>query len=590
MNPSECLKGIGVSPGIAIGEACVMDDHRSRLPLYHLTSEQVDNEIERLKAAIAAAKAELESIRKLAAPRLGESHLYILDVGILLLGDDMLIGEAQKQIQSNRTNAEWAIQAAIDHFTRIFEGIDDPYLRDRSLDIAHAGERILRHLAIEEGREDENASTEPAIIVARDLTPADVAALSADRMMGLVTELGGQTSHTAILAKALGIPAVVGAESATRRISTGDRIILDAHAGAIILDPSPEELAKYHAALHDQPSFAPSADPEAVGPVSTRDGTRIHICVNIEYDRELDLLPAMDLDGVGLYRSEHLYFNRAVMPDEEEHFAHYRRLAEFAYPDTAVVRTMDMGGDRPPPAFAKLVLEEPNPALGLRATRFSLRHKELFKLQLRGILRASVHGNLKIMYPMISGLDEVITVRGVLNEAKAELREEGQLFAEPEEGVLIETPAAAVCADLLAREMDFISVGSNDLTQYTLAVDRTNKEVVDLFEPFHPAMLRIYRNLVQTAASAGKPITVCGELASEPESALILIGLGFRSLSMTMSRIPEVKRAIRGKTIAELEKFAFTLLDCETGSGVRALLKSNQSGLRRNSAPLRSSA
>ncbi len=590
MSSSKHLNGIGVSPGIAIGEAFVLDAQRSRLPFYRLPPEQVDRVIKRLNAAIAAAKAELESIRKIAAPRLGENHLYILDVGILLLGDDMLIGEARKQIQSQRTNAEWAVQAAINHFTRTFEEIDDPYLRDRKLDITHAGERILRHLRKEENREDEESHDEPAIIVAHDLTPADVAALSTDQMMGLVMELGGHTSHTVILAKALGIPAVIGAESATRQISTGDRLVLDAHTGVVILDPSPEELARYKTALHEQPKFLPSRDSDASGPVSTQDGVRILIGANIEYDRELDVLPLMGVDGVGLYRSEHLYFNRSAMPSEEDHYNHYRRLAESSYPGAAVIRTLDMGGDRPPPAVAELVSEEPNPALGLRATRFSLRHRELFKLQLRGILRAAVHGNLKIMYPMVSGLDEVRTVRAVLNEIKIDLQNEGQLFAEPEEGVLIETPAAAICADLLAREIDFISVGSNDLTQYTLAVDRTNKEVADLFEPFHPAMLRIYWNMVQTASSAGIPITVCGELASEPVSALILIGLGFRSLSMTMSRIPEVKLAIRDKTIGELETFAFKLMDCETGGEVKALLNSAQSRLHRNPAPLQSSA
>lgn len=589
MDSSKRLNGIGVSPGIAIGEAYVVDALQAHLSNYHLPPEQVEGEVERLAAAIAEAKAELESIRDFAAPRLGENHLYILDVGILLLGDDMLIGEARDRIQTQRTNAEWAVQAAIDHFMRTFEEIDDPYLRDRRLDIAHAGERILRHLAKDKTREDEKFSQEPAIIVAHDLTPADVAALSADRMMGMVTELGGHTSHTAILAKALGIPAVAGAESAVRRISTGDCLVLDANQGTVIINPLPEELARYKTELRHQAKFVPGGNAGSSGPVSTQDGVGIFIGANIEFDRELDVLPMMGVDGVGLYRSEHLYFNRSALPSENDHYVQYRRLAETAHPGPAVIRTLDMGGDRPPPAITELVSEEPNPALGLRATRFSLRHKELFKLQLRGILRASIHGNLKIMYPMVSGLDEIRAIKAILNEAKADLRKEGQPFGEPEEGVLVETPAAAICIDLLVREMDFISVGSNDLTQYILAVDRTNKEVANLFEPFHPAMLRIYKSMARTALSAGIPITVCGELASDPEMALILIGLGYRSLSMTMSRIPEVRSAIREKTIGELETFAAKLMNCETGHEVREMMDLAHSSLLRSPTSLQSS-
>jgi phosphotransferase system enzyme I (PtsI) len=409
-------------------------------------------------------------------------------------------------------------------------------------------------------------------------------------MKGLVTERGGRTSHTAILAKALGIPAIVGVEFATDRISTGDRLILDAHSGVVIVTPTPKEMAEFQTKFYASADVLPEQESEARGPLSTRDGVRIQVAANIEYDQELDILPNKGIDGVGLYRSEHLYFNRSSMPSEEDHYHHYRRLAESAYPEFAVVRTLDMGGDRPPPAVSNLLMDEPNPALGVRATRFSLRHKDLFKQQLRGILRASVHGKLKIMYPMVSGLDEIHSIRAVLSEAKEELLKEGQPFVEVEEGVLIETPAAAICADILAREMDFIGVGSNDLTQYTLAVDRTNKEVAELFEPFHPAMLRIYRNLVQAASAAGVPITVCGELASEPESALILIGLGFRSLSMTMSRIAEVKSAVQEKNIRELESFALKLMECETGDEVKTRLRSIQSRLRPKNTNLRSSA
>lgn len=591
MSESVRLKAISVSPGIAIGDACVLDDILSRPRLYHLSDDQLEGEVVRLNAAIADAISELEDIRETASSRLGDSHLYILDVGILLLEDEKLIGEARNRIRSQKTNAEWAVQAAIDHFTKTFEGMDDPYLRDRKLDIAHAGERILRHLARKVGsRESLLSQGEPAIIVAHDLTPADVAALSTENMKGLITVRGGPTSHTAILAKALGIPAVVGAETATQRISTGDQVVLDAHLGEVIVNPASDVLSRYEKQLraHPQPSIL--EEPEISGPVVTLDGVRIFVSANIEYDRELDTLSSKGVDGVGLYRSEHLYFNRSTAPSEEEYYAQYRRLAESAYPNPAVIRTMDMGGDRPPPPFAGLIPEESNPALGLRAIRFSLCHRDLFKIQLRGILRAAVHGNLKIMYPMISGIDELREIKSILNEAKDELKKEGQLFAEPEEGVLIETPAAVMCAEMIGRHVNFLGVGSNDLTQYTLAVDRTNKEVADLFEPFHPGMLRMYRQMVQAASSAGISITVCGELASEPESALILIGLGFRSLSMTMSRISEVKAAIRKATLKELTAFSMNLMDCETSGEVRELMGSVRESYRKNPDRLRSSA
>ncbi len=578
---SSRIEGVGASAGVAMGRACVTDASRSRHRLRHISRPKVEGEISRLEAAVRAAVAELEAIKQAVGTRLGESHLYILDVGLLLLRDEMLIGKARERIRDDRTNAEWAVQAAVDHFSRIFEAMDDPYLRDRRLDIGHAGERILRHLAKSHPEDAEGASEEAEIIVAHDLTPADVATLSRGQVLGFVTDLGGRTSHTAIMAEALGIPAVVGAGDATRRISTGNRLIVDGRAGRIIVNPSAEDVAAYEADLRARSGALRSDRAEAHQPAVTQDGVRIIILANIEHDRELESLGDSGVDGVGLFRSEHLYFNREDLPSEEEHYQRYRRLAEAARPNAALVRTLDLGADRQAPVVAPLTREEPNPALGVRAIRFTLRRPDIFKRQLRAILRASVHGELSLMYPMVSGVEEVRAAQALLEEAKAELRAEGRPFADDlKQGVLIETPAAALCADHLARAVDFLGVGTNDLVQYTLAVDRLNKQVAHLYEPLHPAILRLLHGLVRSARSAGVPISVCGELAGDAENALYLVGLGFRSLSMAMSKVAAVKRAIRRASLQGLEELTSAMLECESAEEVRALLNSPRRALR----------
>jgi phosphotransferase system enzyme I (PtsI) len=584
------IEGIGASEGVATGRAWVASTRPSPGALRPVPPEKAEEEVTRLGRAIEAAAAEIEAIRQAASDRLGPSHLYILDLGRLLLQDEMLIGEARRRIREDGLNAEWAVQASVDHFAHFFETMDDPYFRDRRLDIGHAGERILRHLAESPGESAGREPEEPAILVAHDLTPADVAALSGGKILGFVTDLGGRTSHTAIMAQALGIPAVVGAGDASRRVSTGDRLLVDGRAGVVLLNPGDEEAAAYESPLPTGQEAFPESPEEQKTPVQrpavTRDGTRIAILANIANDQELDALPLSGMDGVGLYRSEWLYFNRRDLPGEEELYLCYLRLAQAAQPNTAIVRTLDLGGDRGFP-LAGLPREpdesEPNPALGIRGIRFSLKNPEVFKRQLRAVLRASAEGDLALSYPMVSSVEEVGQIQAILEEAKDELRREGKPFNDAvRQGIMVETPAAALCADHLARCLDFLAVGTNDLTQYTLAVDRSYKGVADLYEPLHPSVIRLLHGVAQAARAADIPAIICGELAGDPKSALYLVGLGFRSLSMALPKAPAVRRAICRTSLVQMEELAAAMRECESAQEIRAVMSGKRRGRGRS--------
>ncbi|MEK6711357.1 MAG: phosphoenolpyruvate--protein phosphotransferase [Nitrospinota bacterium] len=574
------IEGVGASEGLALGRAWVAANRPSAGRLRRVPPARAGEEATRLDRADAAASAQIEAIREAASARLGPGHHYILDLGRLLLGDEMFIGEARRRIREQGVNAEWAVQEAVEHFARFFEALEDPYFRDRRLDIGHAGERIMRHLAEHPGQDADPEPGEPAVLVARDLTPADVVALSDGKILGFVTDLGGQTSHTALMAQALGLPCVVGTSDASRRVRTGDRLLVDGGAGVVLINPSEEALAAYRSGRDRSLEEAEEERPAIQRAAATRDGTRVAILANIVDDRELGRLEGAGMDGVGLYRSESLYFNRRDFPSEEEHLARYLRLARATRPRPAVIRTLDLGGDRGlPPAAFREGAEEANPALGVRGIRFALQRPELFKRQLRAILRASAEGDLSLMYPMVSSLEEVREARALLEACKEELRREGAPFNEAiRQGILIETPAAALCTDQLARHVDFLAVGSNDLIQYTLAVDRANKGVADRFDPLHPAILRLLRGVAQGARSTGIPATLCGELAGDPKSAVYLLGLGFRSLSMAPAKAPAVRRAIAGVTLAQAEGLAAAMLECGSAEEIRALLSGKWRG------------
>lgn len=456
----------------------------------------------------------------------------------------MLIGDTIKIIEQERINAEWALKKVLKKLMDHFNSVDDDYLRERSYDFEHIISRIIFNLT---GRHEDYSLAgikEPAIVVAHNLSPADTAQMSKEMILGFITDLGGKTSHTAIMARALEIPAIVGLENATIRIATGDTVIIDGTTGTVIINPPESVIAVYRKKQERYADYDRTLHHYRDLPCETKDGRSISLRGNMELIDDVTSLKEHGAEGIGLYRTEFLYMNRRDLPTEEEHYNAYSEVARKVFPHPVIIRTLDIGGDKDLPGLNPS--EEPNPALGLRAIRLCLSHRDVFKAQLKGALRSSAEGNVKIMFPMISGVGELRMAKAILDEAKAELLREGKPFnADIEIGIMIEVPAAAMIADLLVKEVDFISIGTNDLLQYSLAIDRSNEHVAYLYEPYHPAILRIIKGVARAAMDAGVDVGVCGEMAGEPEYALILLGLGIQTLSMNAISLLKVKRLMR---------------------------------------------
>ncbi|MCK5235509.1 MAG: phosphoenolpyruvate--protein phosphotransferase, partial [Deltaproteobacteria bacterium] len=538
------LRGIGVSSGIVIGRAHVLSRGGKEVAnLCHIRDEAVDNEVVRFKDALKASRSQLLKIKKKLQKESvskGKEHLSIIDAHMLMLKDQMLVHDTISLIKKGRMNAEWALKTVLKDIKDLFSKVDDEYLKERSSDIEHIVERVMVNLS---GGHDSGIGDikEPSIVVAHDLSPTDTAQMVKSNVLSFLTDIGAKTSHTAIMAKALEIPAVVGLEVVTESIVTGDMVIVDGMTGAVIVNPSESVIDVYEKRKKRYRKYDKALLHYRDLPAETTDGRRIKILGNMEIAEEIGSLRDHGAEGIGLYRSEFLYLNRNGYPTEEEHVAAYRHVVKKMAPNTVTVRTLDIGGDK----FLDPsdVADETNPALGLRAIRLSLSQPELFKVQLRGILRASAYGKVKIMFPMISGVDELRKAKSILEEVKAELRKERKKFDEDiEVGIMIEVPSAALIADILAKEVDFFSIGTNDLLQYSLAIDRVNEHVAYLYEPFHPAILRIIKHVVDAARDNNISLSVCGEMAGEPEHALIFLGLGLERLSMSASSMLKVKR------------------------------------------------
>jgi len=572
MNKNHLLKGIGASPGIAIGKVFLIDRDHLELSHYNITTnEEIEKETERFKGAIAESRAQLLKAKKDSNKKKFKEAQYIIDTHVLLLQDKVLMENTIKAIKHEKIDAALALKKTIDGLRKHLANINDEYMQERTSDIDYIEQRILRNLA---GIKNDiiTASKEKIIIVANDLSPADTVNLNVNEVLGFTLDCGGRTSHTAIIARALKIPAVVGLKDITSRVKTGDTIIIDGIHGVVIINPTPDKFLQYNQQKSQYDEFEMGLLKYRDLPAETCDGFRIKLLANIEIMEELPSVIDYGAEGIGLYRTEFLFLNRKDLPSEKEQFEIYKKVTETISPNPVTIRTLDIGGDK----FMSQIdfAEEINPVMGLRAIRFCLKEVAIFKTQLRAILRASAYGKVRILFPMISGIEEVWQTKKILDEVKKELNAEMKAFdPDIEIGIMVEVPSAGTIADLLAKEVNFFSIGTNDLIQYTLAIDRVNEQVSYLYEPLHPAVLRLIRNIINSAHSNGITVAMCGEMAGEPFYIPILLGLGIDELSMNVMALPRVKRILRSLYYKESKSITDDVFKLSTAREIEIMLK-----------------
>ena len=560
-------RGVGASPGIAIGPAYVVRRERLIIPEYRIAEDRIDAELARLEEGFREARERLAEIRE----GMETTGLVgtVFDAHFLFLEDPTLIDQTTRRIREERLNAEWALQRELNRLEALFESIGDPYIRERKTDVGFVVRRVLHALM---GREPGGLGNAPngVIVVAEDFAPADLAQVKSGEVAGFVTESGSRTSHVAIMARSLEIPGVVGVGTGlVEQIPDGALLALDGRSGAVQIDPSPEVIEEFEQRQRNLAQMARHLLRYVDLPAETRDGVRVVLDANIDLREEVSDCRRYGAEGIGLFRTEFLFMNRADLPDEEEQLRAYREIVEAVAPHSVVIRTLDLGADKLPERDAALL--ERNPALGLRGIRIALRRKEVLRTQLRALLRASAFGNLRIMLPMISGLEEIAFVRSELAEVQSELgRRRISVAEEVELGVMIETPAAGMIVDLLVRHVDFLSIGTNDLLQYMLAVDRENESVAHLYQPLHPAHLRMIERICQAARKAGVVVGMCGEMAGEPLHCWVLLALGVGELSMAPFAIPLIKKLIRDSTVEEARDLYADLLTLGGADEIRA--------------------
>ncbi|HWQ29550.1 MAG TPA: phosphoenolpyruvate--protein phosphotransferase [Negativicutes bacterium] len=536
------MKGMAVSAGIAVAKAYVTDDAEIIIKKDKIAGERINSEIEALYNALERTKAQLQCIYEAAAGNTGEENASIIQTHIAISDDQMLLDIIRKKIEEEHFNAVFAVESAICEQIRIFEDIEDPYIRERAADIRDVGSRIIKNLC---GIPimDIGALKDDVIIVGKELTPSMLAGADRKHVKGLVSEVGGMTSHIAIMARGMDIPAVFGVKGIADCIKQGQLVAIDGSTGTIQTDICPEGLADLQQKIAEKTSMKEVLRALTDKKSATLDGHVVELCANIGYPSDVAKVMADGAEGIGLFRTEYLFMDRKAMPGEEEQFSAYKQAAESMGEKPVTIRTLDVGGDKKIPYFG--ISQEENPFLGYRAIRICLDDREMFRVQLRAILRASAFGQIRIMYPMISTVEEVISANAVLEEAKRELEAKGVGFDRNiKVGIMVEIPSAAIAADIIVKHVDFFSIGTNDLTQYTLAVDRTNTRVDYLYNSFEPAILRLIQNVIDVSHREGKYTGMCGELAGNPVATLLLLGMGLDEFSMNSSSILKARKII----------------------------------------------
>lgn len=574
------FRGIPVSAGVCRGKILVLDKLQHAIPERQLGDDEIGAEVTRLEQALLHTRQQVHEVQRQLVESVGAEQASIFDAHLLVLEDPMLIDEAVKAIRGQRISAEQAFQTAGERYAAALAKVDDEYLRERAGDMRDVIARVLNQLTGHSEAVDLRQLKEPCIVIAHDLTPSKTAQLDRNKVIGFATDVGSKTSHTAILARSLRIPAVVGLKRASEQLNTGDFALLDGFNGIIIVNPTDQTLFEYGQLAKRQLSLEEKLRDALTKPAVTLDNHRVFLSANIESANDAEAVKAAGAEGVGLFRTEYLFINRDTPPGEEEQFQAYRQAAAALKPSPVVIRTLDLGGDKLLSSLA--VPTEMNPFLGWRAIRFCLQQNDIFCAQLRAILRASAEGSVKLMYPMISGLDELVQANALLAQCKEALRAEKIPFDDNLEiGVMIETPSAAVIADSLAKRVQFFSIGTNDLIQYTLAVDRMNEKIAHLYEPTHPAIIRLIKSTVEAAHARKVWVSVCGEMAGDPVFAPLLIGLGVDELSASPPLVAQLKYLIRRLKFSEAQELATFALNCESAGEIAARCQE----LAANSAP-----
>lgn len=564
------LRGIPASPGVGVGRAVVIAPERNNVRHYRIAAGEAQLEIDRLREAIERSRRELEDIRQRLGTEAPADYRLILDAHLMMHRDELLEDMATEAIMQDLVNAEWAIERAVGSIGHHLAQAPVDYFRDRAVDVEHVGRRIISQLAGHVSSLPTGLSD--SVLVIHDLQPADAVQLLETPVAALVTGLGSATSHTAILARALEIPAVVGVAGITERVGDEDELIVDALGGEVVLDPDPEECERARVRSRRFEQFCKKLRGSSATRTETADGLHIELMANVDLPTEAAMAAKMRAQGIGLYRTEFLFLSRPEPPSEQEQFHVYSAIVRETRPNPVTVRTIDMGGEALKGLPAGPVV--PNPALGLRAIRLALANPEVLGAQLRAVLRASAHGPLRLMFPLVSGLKELRQARVALEQARAELECRGDAVGQPEVGVMIELPSAVMMADRFAQECDFLSVGTNDLVQYGLAVDRSNPEVAYLSQPLDPGVLRMLDAVVRAAATYGKPVAMCGDMAANAFVLPIVIGLGYRTLSVPVSALPLVREVLRRLDSTQAREAAAEALDCATADEVVGLVSS----------------